>query len=175
MLKFVFNEFEYIYIYYMASNVAIKKQENMAKLNAYDMAGSASKKMLMRTVKDMFEKGEIERFAQADGLMKLLRDNKLKEFDKCFDKLEAANKAKADEKAEKEDDEVIIAQRNTSKDIVRVKNKRSELPTFELQFINDYPDFNVAWRHGVNKLIKIVVGRLQTKKNIKVVVGVEVL
>ena len=59
---------------------AIKKQENMAKLSAYDMAGSASKKMLMRTLKDMFwkKKGEIERFAQADGLMKLLRDNKLK-------------------------------------------------------------------------------------------------
>ena len=40
----------------MASKVAIKKQEHMAKLNAYDMDGSASKKMLMRTVKDMFEK-----------------------------------------------------------------------------------------------------------------------
>ena len=44
---------------------------------------------------------KIERFAQADGSMKLLRDNKMNDFDRRFSKLAAATTAKVEEKAVK--------------------------------------------------------------------------
>ena len=104
----------------------------------------------MNIVKEMFESGKIERFAQAEALMKSLRDNKMKDFDKRFGKTETATATKVEKKKEKEkdqprpppvDDEILVNKRHTSKDIVKVKNKRSELPTFEVQLFNDYTDF----------------------------------
>ena len=80
----------------MTSKVALKKQEYMTKLSAYEAPGSASRRMLMNTVKDMFESGKIEKYAQAEALMKSLRDNKMKDFDKRFSKIEAATTAKVE-------------------------------------------------------------------------------
>ena len=82
----------------MTSKVALKKQEQMTKLSAYEAPGSASRRMLMNTVKEMFESGKIERFAQAEALMKSLRDNKMNDFDARFSKLEAAISAKVEKR-----------------------------------------------------------------------------
>ena len=83
----------------MTSKVALKKQEQMTKLTAYEAPGSASRRMLMNTVKEMFESGKIVRFDQAERLMKSLRDNKMKDFDKRFSKIEAATATKVENNA----------------------------------------------------------------------------
>ena len=173
----------------MTSKTTTKKQEQLAKLSTYSEGVSASKRMLMKNIKDQYENGTIQRITEAEGLMKLLRDNKMDTFDQRYAKLETRNNEKHNvvnrvqklmagmqktpDKVES-DDEVQITRRETSKDIVKVKHKRSELPTFELQFANVCKHFGDAWNAGVNKLIKIVVDRLKTKTNIKIVVGVVV-
>ena len=57
----------------------------------------------------------------------------------------------------------MVNRRHTSKEIVRVKNKRSELPTCEVQLFNDYTDFQVAWEVGHKKLLQITSERLKEK------------
>ena len=133
----------------MTPKVALKKQEYMTKFSAYEAPGSESRRMLMNTAKDMFENGKIERFAQTDGLMKLLRDNEMNEFDRRFSKLEAATTARV----EKEVFKKKKRKKMNPKDILRVKNKTSELPTLEAQLFNDYTDFESAWKVGHKKLI----------------------
>ena len=63
----------------------------------------------------------------------------------------------------------------TSKHIVRVKSKSSEVPTFELKFITTHTTFEAAWKDGVARLVKIASDTIREKQNLEIVVGVECL
>ena len=54
-----------------------------------------------------------------------------------------------------------------------MKNRESELPTFELKFKAVHTTFNTAWNEGVSRLAKLAAKRIQEKQNIKIVVGCE--
>ena len=103
------------------------------------------------------------------------------EFDKRYNKIETVANAKLAKQQAKEikqeaaEEKLTITEKSLSRYIVRVKNKKSELPTFELDLKNEYTDFNAAWKSGVLRLIKLADSRLEEKPNIKIVVGVEVI
>ena len=56
-----------------------------------------------------------------------------------------------------------------------MKNKNSELPTFELKFKKIHTTFEAAWKDGVARLVKIASDTIREKRNLKIVVGVECL
>ena len=68
-----------------------------------------------------------------------------------------------------------IHERETSKHIIKIKNKNSELPTFELKFKKIHTTFEAAWKDGVTRLVKIAADKIKEKQNLKLVVGVECL
>ena len=150
--------------------------QNLKILDEYETTPSASRNILMSNVKQMYEKGTIRRFDHAEGLMKLLQNNKMNDFDTRFSKIEKAENTKMAKQQAKhivktiEDDSS-----NQQKHIIRIKNKKSELPTFELEFKQEYTVFDAAWHDGVDALIKMAKDKIMEKKNIKIVVGVEVI
>ena len=137
----------------------------------------------MGSVKQMYQTGAIRRVDQAEGMLKLLQNNQMKEFKKRFDKVEIAQNTKVAAQQAKEvikhtsvDVNPKPVEKESTKHIYRVKNKSTELPTFELEFKKEYTVFNAAWHDGVERLVKMARDRLQEKKrNIKLVVGVEVI
>ena len=56
---------------------------------------------------------------------------------------------------------------------MKVKNKASELPTFEVKFKKLHTTFDSAWKDGVSALVKLAAQRLKEKQNLKIVVGCE--
>jgi hypothetical protein len=108
----------------------------------------------------------------------LIRDNKMDEFDEKF---EAINKKEQEKvaKQKKEEHETEKRMNVISKELkrhhIRIKNKNSELPTFEVEFKEKIVDFNVAWKAGVNQLIRIAEKQISAKRNIKISVGVSLI
>ena len=126
----------------------------------------------------MIEKGTIRTQAAAYTLIKLIQENKMKDFDDNMEKLDKAVNAKAAKRQAEEiaqESNYTIQQRETSKHIVRVKNKNCELPTFELKFKKIHTTFEAAWKDGVARLVKIASDTIREKQNLKIVVGVECL
>ena len=66
-------------------------------------------------------------------------------------------------------------ERETTKHIINIKNKNSELPTFELKFKKIQTTFEAAWKDGATRLVKIAADKIREKQNLKLVVGVECL
>ncbi len=80
----------------------------------------------------------------------------MKEFDKIIGKPDKAENTKAAEgKAEQraKDSNGTMQQTETSKRIVKLKNKNSELPTFDLQFKKEKASCEVAWGDAVARLV----------------------
>ena len=147
-------------------------------LDTFELTDSASRNILIGNVKQMFEKGTLRTLASAEALIKLIQDNKMTEFDEKMAKLDiAANTKAAKRQAEDiaQESNYTIQQRETSKHIVRVKNKNSELPTFEIKFKKTHTTFEAAWKDGVARLVKIASDTIREKQNLKIVVGVECL
>jgi hypothetical protein len=157
------------------------RQENIQLLNEFEDTPNASRNILISTVKQMYSRGSIRTYKEAETLIKLAQENKMDDFDEKYNKIEAAANIKLAKqqakviKQEEAEEKLTITEKNLSRYIVRVKNKKSELPTFELDFKNEYTDFNAAWKSGVLRLIKLAENRLEEKPNIKIVVGVEVI
>ena len=152
------------------------RSENMQVLEIYNATKSASRNALMSTVKTMYEKGTIRTLNQAERLLKLLQDNEMDKFDKSFGGVEISkNKALAKQQAKEIAKPQEFTERNSKRHIMRIKNKSSELPTFELEFKKEYKVFEVAWKDGVQRLIKAAQSKLAEKQNLKIVVGVEII
>ena len=66
-------------------------------------------------------------------------------------------------------------ERETTKHFIKIKNRNSELPTFELKFKKIHTTFEAAWKDGVARLVKIAEDKIREKQNLKLVVGVECL
>ena len=128
-------------------------------LDTFELTDSASRNILISNVKQMFERGTLRTLASAEALIKLIQDNKMTEFDEKMAKLDIATNTKAAkrqaEEIAQESSNYTIQQRETSKHIVRVKNKNSELPTFEIKFKKAHTTFEAAWKDGVARLVKI--------------------
>ena len=123
-----------------AKNEKIPKLNREAKtalLDTFELTDSASRNILISNVKQMFERGTLRTLASAETLIKLIQEDRMTEFDEKMKKLDiAANTKAAKRQAEEiaQESNYTMQQRETSKHIVRVKNKNSELPTFELKF-----------------------------------------
>ena len=126
----------------------------------------------------MFERGAIKTLSAAENLINLIQDDRMTEFDSKMKKLDIAVNTKAAKRQASEiaqESNYTIQQRETSKHIVKVKNKNSELPTFELKFKKIHTTFEAAWKDGVARLVKIASDTIREKQNLKIVVGVECL
>ena len=79
----------------------LNRQEGLILLGTFELTSSASRNMLISNVKQMYEKGNIRTMKEAEGLIKLVQENKLDEFDTRFGKIEKTENAKvAKRKAE---------------------------------------------------------------------------
>ena len=154
----------------------LNRQEGVILLDTFELTNSASRNMLISNVKQMYEKGNIRTLKEAEGLIKLIQENKLEEFDTRFSKIEKTENTKvAKQKAEErgKDADYTILEKESPKYIVKIKNKTSELPTFEVKFKKVHSSFEAAWKDGVAKLVNIAAEKIREKQNLKVVVGVE--
>ena len=118
----------------------------------------------------MCSRGSIRTYKEAASLIKLAQNNEMDKFDERYNQIEAAANVKLAKQQAKEikqeeaEDKLTVTEKNMSRYIVRVKNKKSELPTFELDFKNEYTDFNAAWKSGVIRLIKSAESRIEEKR-----------
>ncbi len=136
----------------------LNRKEGVILLDTFELTDSASRNMLISNVKQMFEKGNIRTLKEAEGLVKLIQDNKLNEFDTRFSKIEKTENTKvAKQKAEEigKDADYTIHEKETPNYIVKIKNRTSELPTFEVKFKKEHSSFEAAWKDGVAKLVKL--------------------
>ena len=136
----------------------LNRKENTALLGTFELTGSASRNILIGNVKQMYEKGAIRALGQEEGLIKLIQDNKLGQFDARVGRLEKSQNAKvAKRKAEElaEEPNHSIHQKETPKYIMKVKHRNSELPTFEVRFKKEHSTFEAAWKDGVAKLVSL--------------------
>ena len=63
-------------------------QDNLAKLNAMELTDSSSRNLIVSSVKQMYERGKIKTYSAAVGLMNLIQNDNIKEFDKRVNKME---------------------------------------------------------------------------------------
>ena len=62
--------------------------QRITKLDELELTGSASRNLLINSVKQMFERGVIQRVDVAEPLIKLTQETKMDEFDAKFAKIE---------------------------------------------------------------------------------------
>ena len=67
----------------------LNRQAKTLLLDTFDLTDSASRNILIGNVKSMFEKGTVRTQAAAEALIKLVQDNKMKEFDERMRKYES--------------------------------------------------------------------------------------
>jgi hypothetical protein len=65
----------------MSAATKLNRKEKATQLEEYALTGSSTRNILIGTVKQMFERGEIRTQAAAGNLIKLIQENKMKEFD----------------------------------------------------------------------------------------------
>ncbi len=115
----------------------LNRQEGLNLFDTFELTGSASRNMLISNVKQMYEKGNIRTLKEAEGLIKLVQENKLDEFDTRFNKIEKTENTKvAKRQAEVivKDADYITREKESPNYITKIKNRTSELPTFEVKF-----------------------------------------
>ena len=55
-------------------------------------------------------------------------------------------------------------ERETTKHFIKIKNRNSELPTFELKFKKTHTTFEAAWKDGVARLVRIASDKIKEKQ-----------
>ncbi len=70
------------------------RKENLLLLDTYEATTSASRNVLMSTVKEMYGRGAIRALSAAESLIKHLQNNQMKKFDESFSKLEVLENTK---------------------------------------------------------------------------------
>ncbi len=157
---------------------------NMVALDAYSST-IALNETLMSTVKELYKTRDITNIKTATRAMDLLVSNDLNKFKKSFaniSKLAAKKSGKIQAKretklqAEKEEMDKVVrgvkrVERVATKPKTRTKDKGTEAPTYEVEFIKDYYVFGAAWEAGNKKLIKMIEEHMKTKPNIKLTLG----
>lgn len=160
----------------MSSKSSKRITANLAKLEEFELTNSAARNALMSNVKEMYKRGGMSRITTATSLLKLLQQDKMKEFDKRYSKLSIAENSKQAEKQaelnkEEQQNPTTVKKTTYSKHKVAVKGKRSELPTFEVVFGSLKATFSEAWKSAIKTIIKLAEDKIVEKQNIKIVVG----
>ena len=75
--------------------------QRSAKLDELELTGSSPRNILINNVKQMFQKGAIRRADVAEGLIKLIQENILDEFDEKFSKIAKAETHEQQSKGQK--------------------------------------------------------------------------
>ena len=141
--------------------------QRSSKLDELELTGSSSRNMLISNVKQMFEKGTIRTISAAEGLIKLIQENKMDEFDKKFAQIEKTQNTR---EAKKQSQELAkekgyeIEEKYLSRHVLKVKNRASELPTFEIKFRTKHLTFDAAWKDGVSRLAKLAAEGFKKSK-----------
>ena len=141
-----------------------------------ELTSSSSRNLLVNSVKQVFERGTIRTVNVAENLIKLTQQNKMDEFDQKFAKVEAAENTKAaKQQAQEISKEVDYTkeEKELKHHTVKINNRKSEQPTFEVRFKAEHKTFDEAWRAGVSALVKLASNRIREKRNLKIVVGCE--
>ena len=162
----------------MSAATKLNRKEKATQLDSYDLADSASRNIVIGSVKQMFQRGEIRTQTAAGNLIKLIQENKMDQVDAKMGKLEKAVLTKSDKRKASEleqETNYTTHERETTKHYIKIKNRTSELPTFELKFKKIHTTFEAAWKDGVARLVKIASDKIREKTNLKLVVGVECL
>ena len=136
-------------------------------LDTFELTDSASRNVLISSVKQMFDKGTIRTLAAAEQLIRQIQDGEMDKVDAALARLDvSANKQSAKRQASEmaRESDFTEQQRETSKHVIRIKNKRSELPTFELRFKKVLTTFEAAWKDGLTRFIRIATEKLREKK-----------
>ena len=57
---------------------------------------------------------------------------------------------------------------------IKIKNRESEAPSYEVKFKKFYMDFYDAWNAGVKQVTNVAAKHMESnKKNVKITVGME--
>ena len=78
------------------------RQENVQLLNAFEDTPNASRNILISTVKQMYSRGSIRTYKEAETFIKLAQENKMDDFDEKYNKIEAAANVKLAKQQAKE-------------------------------------------------------------------------
>ena len=78
----------------MSAATGLNRKEKAAQLDAYDLTDSTSRNMLIGSVKQMFQRGEIRTQTAAGNLIKLIQENKMDQVDAKMGKIQGAVNAK---------------------------------------------------------------------------------
>ena len=116
----------------------------------------------------MFERGTIRTQAAAGKLIKLIQENKMDQVDAKMGKIQGAVNAKSDKRKSAEMEQEAnyeTHERETTKHLIKIKNRNSELPTFELKFKKIHTTFEAAWKDGVARLVRIAADKIKETKN----------
>ena len=167
----------------LAVATKLNRKATITLLGTSELTDSVSRNILIGSVKQMFERGAIRTQAAASTLVRLIQENKMDQVDAKIGKLEKVANTKAAKRPAGEmaqDANYTTHERETSKHIIKIKNKNSELPTFELKFKKIHikkihTTFEATWKDGVARLVKIAADKIKEKRNLKIVVGVECL
>ena len=165
----------------MSSQISKRRESNMKKLEEYELTDSASKNALISSVKVMYQRGGIPRITTATSLIKLVQNDKMKQFEKRFGELtnkETATQAeeqKSKVNNEQKSESITITKKSYSRNKIFIKGKTSELPTFEIEFSKTHISFSSAWKAALPSLIRLAEKKLTEKQNIKLVIGSTVL
>ena len=73
-----------------ATSIQLNRQAKTTLLDTFELTDSASRSIFTSKLKQMFEKEAIRTLAAAETLIKLIQENKMKEFDEKMAKLDKA-------------------------------------------------------------------------------------
>ncbi len=82
----------------MSAATKLNRKEKATQLDEYVLTGSSTRNILIGTVKQMFERGEIRTQAAAGNLIKLIQENKMDQVDAKMGKIQGAVNAKSDKR-----------------------------------------------------------------------------
>ena len=147
------------------------KADGLKLLNTFEPTNSAFRNRQITLVKDLYEQDKISSVKKALTLIKLVKENKMEEFANKLDDAEA----KAGARAESKINSAVLDTKETKRTIIRLKNKTSELPTLEVELKDEHTEFNTAWNAAYKKLIRMAEQSIDIKRNIKIVIGIDVV
>ena len=105
------------------------KQDGLKLLNTLEPTNSSFRNRQISHVKELYEQNKITSFKKALTLIKLAKENRMNEFAEKLDETEE----KASIRAEKRKiGPELLDTKETKRTILRLKNKRSELPLSKL-------------------------------------------
>ncbi len=144
-----------------------KFKANMTTLDAYSSTIALNQTFMIH-VEQMYKSRDITNVKTAIGGMELLKANKMKEFTTKYanitklvskkTKKQKVRKDARDAVEQEEMDKVVRGVENIAyKPNIKISDKETEPPTYEVEFKRDYRNIMEAWEAAEMKLIRMTV------------------